>query len=217
MNRLALMFGFVMVISCGTDPATDPPGEECTFGERAACDCGAGSTGTMVCSDEGWGTCGQCGAPDPDPTKVNFRAQIVPILNRSCGTNGVTGCHARDAYGANQNMDCRGWLTLEDASLGSKFYSGPNIGQSTGCPDKPLYDRLMQIDVWQCLTTSVNYVTASDVAKSYVMNKLNGVNLCKESASSKSDQMPPADSMFTISAADKALIQQWIAEGALNN
>jgi hypothetical protein len=29
--------------------------------------------------------------------------------------------------------------------------------------------------------------------------------------------MPPSDSMYTLAAADKALIQQWIAEGALDN
>jgi hypothetical protein len=29
--------------------------------------------------------------------------------------------------------------------------------------------------------------------------------------------MPPADSTYRLSAADKALIQQWITEGALDN
>lgn len=138
------------------------------------------------------------------------------ILNRSCGT-GVNGCHARDAYGASVNQECRGWLTLENESFGSKFYSGPKNGQATGCPDKTLYERLLQIDAWQCLTTSVAYVTPGDVSKSYIMNKLNGVNMCKESSTAPSVQMPPEDSMFTLSAADKALIEQWSVEGAMNN
>ena len=216
MKRLLLLFGIVTAASCGTEVTTEPGGD-CTPGESTTCECSPGSTGTMTCGSDGsFGACGQCSAPDPDPAKVNFQTEIVPIFNRSCGT-GVNGCHARDAYGANINQDCRGWLALENASLGSKFYSGPNVGQTTGCPDKTLYERLMQIDVWQCMTTSAAYVTPGDVSKSYIINKLDGVNMCKESATAPSAQMPPEESMFTISAADKALIKQWIAEGALNN
>jgi hypothetical protein len=222
MNRLAMTVGFAL-IACGTEPPSGGGddvggGEECMPGERAACQCAADSVGTTMCDSDGfWAACGECGPIDLDPTKVNFQAEIVPIINRSCGTSGVMGCHARDAYGASVNNDCRGWLTLENESLGAKFYSGPSAGQPTGCPDRPLHYRLTQIDVWQCLSTSVAYVTPGDVSKSYIMNKLNGVNMCKESASSPSDPMPQADSMFTISAADKALIQRWIVEGALNN
>ena len=214
MNRLALMLGFL--IACGTD--SPDPGGECTPGETAACDCSAASTGTMTCGADGtFGTCGQCSDPDPDPARVTFQAQSVPIFNRSCGTSGVGGCHARDAYGAAVDQDCRGWLTLENAALGSQFYSGQREGEATGCPDLPLYERLTQIDVWQCLTTSVAYVTPGDVSRSYLINKLNGVDMCSENPNVPSKQMPPADSLFTISAADKALIQQWIQEGALNN
>jgi hypothetical protein len=208
------MFGIALVVSCGTDETTNPP-EMCMQGERAACDCGGGSTGTKVCTADGeFGACGSCSAPDPDPAKVNFKAEI---LNRSCGTSGVTGCHGRDAYGANKNMECRGWLTLEDAALGSKFYSGTMNGQTTGCADRTLYQRITQLKVWQCMASATNYVTPGDVSKSYILNKLNGVNMCKESASSPSDQMPPANSLFSITAPDKALIQQWIAEGGLDN
>ena len=211
----------VLAAGCGTDtPGTTPPGD-CTPGERMDCDCSATSTGTMTCgSDSMFGACEQCSLPDPDPVKVNFQAQIVPIINKSCGT-GVTGCHGRDAYGASVNQDCRGWLTMENVPLGAKFYSGPRNGQNTGCPDKTLHERLLQIDVWQCLNTSVAYVTPGDVSKSYIMNKLNGVNMCKESASSPSDQMPPPQpenpNPFVLSPADKALIQKWIEEGALDN
>lgn len=210
----------IVLAACGTDP-TVPGGDDtpplCELGERAVCDCAPGSVGTMICDDSGaFGACGNCSAPDPDPTRVNFQAQIIPILNRSCGTDGM-GCHARDAYGASMNQDCRGWLTLENEALGTKFYSGPRNGQATGCPDLSLHRRLTQIDVWQCLTTSVAYVTPGDPSKSYVLNKLDGVNMCKESADADSEQMPPADSMFSITADDKALIRQWIVEGALDN
>lgn len=219
MKHTAWMFGLVIVASCGTEVSKGPDATAgCEPGERVACECSPGSTGTKVCAADGtFGACESCSAPDPDPTKVNFQAEIVPIFNRSCGTSGINGCHARDAYGATLNQACRGWLTLENEALGSKFYSGPKNGQSTGCPDKTLYERLTQIDVWQCLNTSVDYVSPGDLSKSYLMNKLNGTNLCKESASSPSVQMPPEDSMFKITAAEKALIERWIMEGALNN
>ena len=88
--------------------------------------------------------------------------------------------------------------------------------------DKSLYDRLMTIKVWQCLSTTAYYVKAGNVSQSYIMNKLNGVNMCKETTASMSDQMPPPQPPenpypYTVSAVDKALIQQWIVEGALNN
>ncbi len=158
--------------------------------------------------------------PDPDPAVVNFKTQIVPIFNNSCGT-GVNGCHGRDAFGANASQDCRGWLALEDAPLGASFYSGSMSGQATGCPDMSLHQRLMQLDVWQCLDTPTAYVVPGDPAASYIMHKMNGTDLCKENASSISDQMPPPNQAgatpFTLSPADKALIQQWIVEGALDN
>lgn len=214
---MLLVFG----AACGTEYIPDEP-TGCMPGERMDCECSATSTGSMTCGADGaFGACGQCSVPDPDPMMVNFQAQIVPILNRSCGT-GVNGCHGRDAYGASLQQECRGWLTLENEALGSKFYSGPRNGENTGCPDKTLHQRLTQIRVWQCLNTTAYYVKAGDLSQSYIINKLDGTNLCRESPTSPSDQMPPADQdnvvdPFVISTADKELIRQWIMEGALDN
>lgn len=221
MKRYLLILSFA-IGACGTDTAPGGPMGDCTPGETMACVCSPTSTGTMTCgADARFGACGQCSSPDPDPLKVNFQAEIVPILNRSCGT-GVTGCHGRDAYGASRTMECRGWLTLENEALGSKFYSGPQNGNTTGCPDMTLYQRITQLKVWQCLNTTAYYVKAGDVSKSYILNKLDGVNMCQESPSSPSEQMPPMQppenpDPFVISAADKSLIRQWIVEGALDN
>ena len=225
MTRTLLSLALVLGIGCGTDSSTTGDDSVCSPGEKMGCECSATSMGTATCGTDGaFGTCRQCSIPDPDPLKVNFRAQIVPIFEKSCGTDG-TGCHGRDAYGANKNMECRGWLTLENAALGSKFYSGPQNGANTGCPDMTAYQRIMQLKVWQCLSAPqypAYYVKPGDPSKSYIMNKLNGVNMCKENATSPSEQMPPmqdADNPnpYVISAADKALIQQWITEGALDN
>lgn len=224
MTRSLLTLALVLGIGCGTDSSTGGDDTGCLAGATMACECAPTSMGIATCGSDGaFGTCGQCSPPDPDPLKVNFQSQIVPIFARSCGTNG-TGCHGRDAYGANKNMECRGWLTLENAALGSKFYSGPQNGATTGCTDMTVYQRIMQLKVWQCLSAPqypAYYVKAGDPSKSYIMNKLNGVNMCKENASSPSEQMPPPMQEnpipYVISASDKALIQQWITEGALDN
>ena len=157
------------------------------------------------------------------PTVVQFQRDVVPILNRSCGT-GTDGCHNRKTYGANLNMDCRGWLTLENAALGSIFYAGSRAGQSTGCPDKTLHQRLMTIDVWQCQTGARRkYAKANDVAGSYIMDKLRGTNLCNEDGqttlSSKMPPLPgpPPEQAFTIPAGDIMTIENWITSGAKND
>lgn len=213
------LLAMVCVLGCGTDGGggggddDNPP--LCELGQSQGCTCASGGNGTQFCDDSGnFGECDMCGPVDPDPNKVNFKAEIIPIIERSCGS-GATACHARDAYGANQGMDCRGWLSLENADLGSMFYAGPNAGDPTGCPDLSLHERLTTIDPWECAVGAA-YIKPNDPANSYVMNKINGSPLCSEGGA-PSVQMPPSDSTFTLSAADKALIQQWIAEGALDN
>ncbi len=62
-----------------------------------------------------------CGPTDPDPNAVTFKAEIVRSWNAR--GSGTTACHARDQYAATENMDSRGWLTLENADLGSERYS----------------------------------------------------------------------------------------------
>ena len=213
MTRLAL--AMILLAACGTDPQTGDDDGTCEPGATLGCMCATGGLGVQTCSAGGeFGACDQCAPPDPDPDKVNFQAQIVPIIEKSCGP-GNTACHARNQYAAWSNMQCRGWLALENEPLGSKFYSGDKIGQTTGCPDKTLYERLMTIIPWECPPPSY-YIKASDAARSYVMNKIDGAPLCSENGA-PSVKMPPEDSMYTLAAEDKALIQQWIAEGALNN
>jgi hypothetical protein len=218
MTRTLLAVTFAFAAGCGTDggtPGGDDTGGVCTLGQSQACTCTSGGQGTQLCDDTGnYGACGMCAPVDPDPAKANFKAEIVPIFERSCGA-GSSACHARNQYAANQPMDCRGWLSLENAALGSVFYAGDMQGQPTGCPDLSLYDRLMTIDPWECAVGST-YIRAGDPARSYVMNKIDGAPLCSEGGA-PSVQMPPADSTYRLSATDKALIQQWITEGALDN
>ncbi|MBA2542965.1 MAG: hypothetical protein H0V17_25185 [Deltaproteobacteria bacterium] len=175
--------------------------------------------------------CGSSNPPDPDvdssgpadgvpPTEVQFQRDVVPILNRSCGS-GTEGCHHRKTYGASVNMDCMGWLSLENAPLGAQFYGGPSAGQSTGCPDKTLHERLLQITVWQCRDGGLrNYVKAGDLASSYLINKIRGTNLCNADGSTNvSDQMPPPPpaAPFAISEGDILTLEAWVTAGAKND
>ncbi|HEU0035402.1 MAG TPA: hypothetical protein VFQ53_32555 [Kofleriaceae bacterium] len=208
---------FLIVVGLAAGCASDPtpgPGGSCTPGDVATCSCSTGS-GTQTCEDTGdFGACA-CPDPDPDPTRVNFRAQVVPIFARSCGT-GSTGCHERAQYAATLNMGCRGWLTLEDASLGAQIYGGPRAGEPTDCPDRTLYERLLELAPWQCGADS-RYVVPGDPAASYLVDKIEGTDLCEASPGVPSEAMPPATSTFRLSDADKQLIRQWIAEGAVDN
>jgi hypothetical protein len=155
------------------------------------------------------------------PSEVRFQRDVVPIFAGSCG-NGNDACHNRKPYAANMSFDCRGWLSLENAAIGSQIYAGANVGQPTGCPDQPLHYRLTVIKAWQCgqpassTGANVNYVKAGDLDNSYLIRKLRGVNLCNE-GTSQTKQMPPSDSTFTISPADVSTIEAWIVAGAKND
>jgi hypothetical protein len=177
----------------------------------------------LGCGKDGGTSNGAVDAPGPPidgvpPSQVRFQRDVVPIFERGCGT-GNDGCHKRNAYGASQQFDCRGWLTLENASLGAQFYAGANAGQPTGCEDRSLHFRLTQIEAWQCgapasaAGPNVAYVKAGDLDGSYLMRKLKNQNLCDE-AGTPTKQMPPSDSVFTISSGDISTIEAWIMAGA---
>lgn len=95
----------------------------------------------MICDSGGEGRVDSGPADGVPPSEVQFQRDVVPIFNKSCGS-GTEGCHHRKTYGASVNMDCMGWLSLENAPLGAMFYGGPRMGESTGCPDQTLHQRL---------------------------------------------------------------------------
>ena len=150
---------------------------------------------------------------------VSLKNDLVPIFNASCGT-GTSGCHSREAYGAASNMGCRGWLTLEDAALGSKYYSGPMNGQNTGCQDRTLHQRLTQLDAWMCSNPNVKYITPNSTANSrlhqIVSGNPTGNGKCEKSPGVPNTAMPPAPAP-ALSATDLQLLTDWINQGALNN
>lgn len=169
---------------------------------------------------------GDSGAPQPEVdandtpadgvpvAEVRFQRDVVPIFAKSCGS-GNDACHNRKPFAANKNFDCRGWLSLENASIGAQIYAGSSAGQSTGCPDMPLHFRVTQLAPWQCAPTT-SYAKAGDLSKSYFIDKINGTNLCPD-GNVPSKQMPPADSVFKLSAQDRETIEAWIMAGAKND
>ncbi len=168
---------------------------------------------TAGCS--GSGDDDDTGSPTP-VTTPSFAADVIPILDAQCGSLDVS-CHARDAYAASSSNDCRGWLSLENASIGSQIYAGATAGDPTGCPDRPLYERLTAAglsDAWECgppalpSEAKVPYVVPGDPAASYLWRKINGGPYC----GMPSDPMPPTGA---LDAATRDVIYRWILGGAL--
>ena len=152
-------------------------------------------------------------APGPswDGGAVSFAEHIVPLFERSCGTTNA-GCHVKEAYFATSDKACRGWLALENASLGAKGYSGAVDGKPTNCPDRSLYDRLVQLDAWQEPGGQpMKYVTPGNPAKSYLYNKMAGGPVGEASPGVASEQMPPKS---PLGATDLAMMKKWIENGA---
>lgn len=180
--------------------------------------CTSGGSGSDDDDDDAASTPSGTATPAGTPS---FATDIIPIFEQSCGTLN-NACHSRVAYGANSSTiggACRGWLSLENASLGAEFYGGANDGDPTGCPDKPLYDRLTEAglsNAWQCGPSvfdpsnpdpNVPYVVPGDADASYLYRKINGGPYC----GNPSDPMPQTG---VFSAVDKDIIRRWIAGGA---
>jgi len=173
------------------NPSGDPSGDP------------SGPTTTMTSSSETDTGCG--GAPV-------FETDIIPILKASCGA-GDNACHSRVAYSADVKANCRGWLALEDESLGSLYYAGPMEGQPTGCSDMELYMRLTTLDAWQCeqFDPRVRYVVPCKPEESYLIHKIDGGPYCALSQDVPSQPMPLGK---PLPAPELETLKEWIAAGA---
>ena len=153
---------------------------------------------------------GDCNPVWDGESLPSWSCQIVPFFYQSCGA-GVNGCHSREAYAAASGSECRGWLSLEDVPLGAEIYAPPeSAGTPTGCPDMPLYDRLLTLAPWQCDASS-RYVDQVD--NSYILMKMKGEGLCPLQ-DGLSSVMPPPESMITITQMQIDMIEAWIEAGA---
>lgn len=161
----------------------------------------AGSAGPGGSSSGGSGTGGGSAAPV-------FETDIVPIFGTTCGSTD-NNCHSRVAYAADKDAGCRGWLSLEDAAIGSQIYGGPMDGTPTECPDMPLYERLTQLLAWEeCSGIAKKYIVPCDVDASYLFDKIDDGPYCGDPPSKS---MPPGVQMDPVK---KETIRAWILAGA---
>ncbi len=146
-----------------------------------------------------------------DGGAVSFAEHMVPLFERSCGAT-TSSCHVREQYFATSAKACRGWLSLENAPLGSVGYGGAVAGMPTNCPDRALYDRLTQLDAWQEPgAKQMKYVTPNDTANSYLFQKISNGKVGEASPGVASVNMPPN---APLSATDVAMVKKWIETGA---
>lgn len=144
---------------------------------------------------------------DPPIASVpSWTLDVLPIFRASCGDNNVA-CHAEAAYVGWPQSDCRGWLSLVDAPLGSTFMGEYRNGEKNGCPDFPLPERLL-MQPWQC--DSGRYVEPGDAEASYLYRKIAGGPYC-DLEEGPSEAMPMVGQ---LPAEDIATIRDWINAGA---
>ncbi len=188
-------------------------------------DASSGNEGEGSAPSGGSGPSGGSESTTSSGDALSFQADIVPIFEASCGAN-TAGCHARDSFLANVGDDCRGWLSLKNEPLGSESYSGDNVGESTGCPDMSLHERLLELDAWLCgqpaypSLDNVAYVTPGDPDSSLLYLMLGddptaGGN-CQKAEGMRTTRMP-LEPLPSLSSDDMGKIRDWIEQGAKNN
>jgi hypothetical protein len=170
----------------------------------------------------GGGTVSGAGGGSAPP--VQFQRDVAAIIGNSCGT-GNLNCHNSIVYFANKDQDCRGWLSLENKELGAQ-YCGPSGCQDTGCPDRSLYERLLQLQPWMCTPAGTRYVVPGDPDSSLLYKILSDADPSMGGACVDGNGTPlvrmPKDPATMMSAAplpstDLETIRQWILAGAPNN
>src|SRR5262245_52809052 len=217
------------------------------YSNEAAADPGGGSTGGTTGAGGGGGTAtgsggpggsagttttGRGGAGGTTAAAVSFRRDVVPALVQSCGSTTV-GCHNNDqAVGRimPQFGPCKViWFSAVDGPIGAKYFTGGNAGQSTGCPDLNLYDRLLQLHSMLCDGTTwsarASYVVPYDLQRSLLYQVIAGDPSMAGKCTANGvpvGMMPKVDPTVLPNGvpltADK--IQQigdWIMQGAPNN
>lgn len=142
--------------------------------------------------------------PSPSFAPPSFKTDIVPIFYATCGAQS-SACHSREIYVVDSSNGCRGIISLEDTNLGAVFYSGSNMGLSTGCPDQTLYERIMDYSS-QCNSPMERYITPGVKSSSYLWAKIAGGPYCAGSAAM------PFDHPIEPEYFDQ--INYWLSSGA---
>jgi hypothetical protein len=184
---------------------------------------GTGSAGTT-------GTGGSSGGTTA--AAVSFRRDVAPTLVQTCGST-TAGCHNNDqAVGRimPQFGPCKViWFSAVDGPVGAKYFTGPNAGQATGCPDLNLYDRLIQLHSMLCdgatWSERARYVVPYDLQKSLLYQVIAGDPTFGGKCSANGApvaKMPKVDPVVLpngvpLTADRIQKIGDWIMQGAPNN
>jgi hypothetical protein len=192
---------------------------------------GSGGTGTAAGGTAG-NASGSGGAGGTAAATVSFRRDVAPSLVQTCGST-TSGCHNNDqAVGRimPQFGPCKViWFSAVDAPVGATYYSGPNAGQPTGCPDLGLYDRLMQLHSMLCdgsiWSQRAMYVVPFDLQKSLLYQVIAGDPTMGGKCSANGTpvaRMPKVDlaalpNPVPLPEDQIRQIGDWIMQGAPNN
>jgi len=149
-----------------------------------------------------------CGSHDtqsfgtPDAAVVSFRADVMPIMQRACAVGGGS-CHGPGAAAAKR----------------------PQLGDVGGAADPDaIYGSL--VGVRSLENPTMDQIAPGDTAGSFLMHKMDGdqANLAAQCAMGTlaaayprcGDGMPQGYGM-PLPEKDRALVRNWIAQGALDN
>jgi hypothetical protein len=176
-----------------------------------ACSSSSSGQGTPACSEGGGGGSassggGSCSAyvscADLTTPTVSFAADVLPILDKSCGIGGGQ-CHGNPNVG--------------------KQTGQPYLGQSPGTPDvAKIFAGIIGQPAEE--DTQMNLVEPGDPSKSFLMHKLDGdsclyASVCNSTGNPMFKncgiQMP--FNMTALDITQRDTIRRWIAQGAKND
>jgi hypothetical protein len=208
------------------DPAGGGAGGTTGAGGSGGATVGGGAGGSSG------GATGSAGAGGTAAPAVSFRRDVVPSLVQTCGST-TAGCHNADqAVGRimPQFGPCKViWFSAVDGPVGATYYSGPNVGQPTGCGDIGLYDRLMQLHSMLCdgatWSERAMYVVPFDLQKSLLYQVIAGDSSMGGKCSANGApvaRMPKIDPTVLPNGVPLTperiqKIRDWIMQGAPNN
>jgi len=218
-----------------SDPGGGSAGTTGSGGSGGTAAGAAGTGGGASGSTGGAGTMGSAGTTGTGGTTtavVSFKRDVAPSLVQTCGSTTV-GCHNNDqAVGRimPQFGPCKViWFSAVDGPVGAKYFTGPNAGQATGCPDLSLYERLTQLHSMLCDASTWSdramYVVPGNLQKSLLYQVVAGDasfgGKCSANGAPVA-RMPKVDPTVLPNGvpltADKIQkIADWITQGAQNN
>jgi hypothetical protein len=123
---------------------------------------------------------------------MSFQNDILPIFEQSCGLS--DSCHG--------------------APGGPRIFLGSKKVAST--TPQMVHDNIVEVMASDLPT--MNYVTPSDTANSFLMHKMDGDECTLNAKCTSGDcgvSMPQDNDILEVATRDK--VRRWIAQGALNN